>query len=246
MPLRVYTKEYYSAKKQIAHFFSYISLTIGAVLLFWSAYPFISFEIYAKLFIQRDLASPIANTKNIGSLTEAKSVLGTYNVYSSNLRDFVQADLWFPSKPQTVPPSKLEVKDYFLSIPKLNIVNAKVSVGGTDLAHNLVHYLPTTLPGENGNVAIFGHSALPYNYNSKDYRTIFTYLPSLEKGDKLFAKVGEKTFEYEVFDIFIVTPDQVSILDQKYDGAYMTTVTCVPPGGTQDRLVVRSKLVNTM
>ncbi|MEO6508579.1 MAG: sortase [Patescibacteria group bacterium] len=246
MALRVYTKEYYSAKKQAAHFFSYISLTVGAMMLFWSAYPFISFEIYSRLFIQRNIASPVSAGRAINSLADASSVLGSYNVYSSNLRDFVQADLWFPSKPQTAPPAKIDIKEYSISIPKLNIVNAKVSVGGTDLAHSLVHYLPTTLPGENGNVAIFGHSALPYNYDPKDYHKIFTFLPSLEKGDKIFAKVGDKTYEYEAFDIFIVTPDQVSILDQKYDAAYMTVVTCVPPGATTNRLVVRSKLVNTL
>lgn len=246
MALHVYTKEYYSAKKQLAHFLSYTSLTIGAVLLFWSAYPYISFEIYARLFIQRNIASPVSNGRAIASFADSKSVLGTTNVYSSNLRDFVQADLWFPSKPQITPPPKIEVKEYTLSIPKLNIVNAKVAVGGNDLANNLVHYLPTTLPGENGNVAIFGHSSLPYNYNQKNYKTIFTYLPSLEKGDKLFAKVGTKTYEYEVFDVFIVTPDQVSILEQKYDAPYLTAVTCIPPGSTVDRLVVRSKLVNTL
>jgi sortase A len=206
MALHVYAKEYYSAKKQAAHFLSYVSLTVGAVMLFWSAYPFISFEIYSRLFIQKNMASPISNGRAIAAFADASSVLGTYNVYSSNLRDFVQADLWFPSRPQTEPPAKINVKEYTLSIPKLNIVNAKVSVGGTDLAHSLVHYLPTTLPGENGNVAIFGHSALTYNYNPKDYRTIFSYLPSLEKGDKIYANVADKTYEYEVFDIFIVTP----------------------------------------
>lgn len=246
MALRVYTKEYYSAKRQAAHFLSYVSLTVGAVMLFWSAYPFISFEIFSRLFIQRNFSSPISVGRAINSFADASSVLGTYNVYSSNLRDFVQADLWFPSKPQITPPAKITVKEYTLSIPKLNIVNAKVSVGGTDLAHSLVHYLPTTLPGENGNVAIFGHSSLPYNYDPKDYHKIFTFLPSLEKGDKIYAKVGEKTYEYEVFDIFIVTPDQVSILDQNYDAAYMTTVTCVPPGSVEKRLVVRSKLIDTM
>ena len=246
MAITVYTKEYYSAKKQAAHFLSYLSLTVGALLLFWSVYPFISFEIYARLFIQRNLATPVSNNRNLASASDTNSVLGVSNVYSSNLRDFVQADQWFPSKPQTEPPAKIEIKEYYLSIPKLNIVNAKVAVGGTDLTRALVHYLPTTLPGENGNVAIFGHSSLPYNYNAKDYRTIFTYLPSVEKGDKIYAKVGNKSFEYEVFDIFIVTPDQVSILDQKYDASYMTVVTCVPPGSTQDRLVVRSKLVNTL
>jgi sortase A len=107
MALHVYAKEYYSAKKQAAHFLSYVSLTVGAVMLFWSAYPFISFEIYSRLFIQKNMASPISNGRAIAAFADASSVLGTYNVYSSNLRDFVQADLWFPSRPQTEPPPRL-------------------------------------------------------------------------------------------------------------------------------------------
>jgi sortase A len=41
-------------------------------------------------------------------------------------------------------------------------------------------------PGEYGNIVIFGHSTLPQLYNPKDYKTIFTYLPSLEKKDHIF------------------------------------------------------------
>jgi sortase A len=245
MALAIYAKETYSVKKKVAHLLSYISLTAGAALLFWAAYPYISFEIYSRLFIQQDIASPLPSNQTIGSLVEAKTVFTDYNVYSSNLRDFVQANLWFPSVQQTAPPPQIDVKEYFLTIPKLNIVNAKVSVGGLDLAHSLVHYLPTTLPGENGNVAVFGHSSLPFYYNPKDYKTIFTHLPSLEKGDKVYIKMGDKNFEYDIFDMFIVDPDQVSVLEQRYDDAYLSLITCVPPGSVANRLVVRAKLLHT-
>jgi sortase A len=241
MAIHVYKKEYYSAKKQVAHFFSYISLTVGTLLLFWSFYPFLSFQIYSKLFIQRDITSPIPAPRTITAM--AKGTMGTYNIYSSNLRDFVQADLWFPTKPQITPSQKLQVKDYTLSIPKLNIVNAKVAVGGEDLSKSLVHYIPTSLPGEAGNVAIFGHSALPFNYNPKDYRTIFTYLPSMEKGDKMYIKIGDQNLTYEVFDMFIVEPEEVSVLDQNYDDSYLTVVTCVPPGSIAERMIVRARIV---
>ncbi|QQG44745.1 MAG: sortase [Candidatus Roizmanbacteria bacterium] len=238
----VYIKEYYSVKKRMTEVISYISLVTGAILLFWSFYPIVSFEIYSRLFIQRDVLSPIPRSQLAFSLNTGGSVLGSYQIYSSNLRDFVQANLWFPTMSQTNTPSNIEIKEYYLTIPKLNIADAKVIVGGNDLSKSLIHYIPTTLPGEYGNVNIFGHSSLPQLYNSKDYKTLFTYLPSIEKGDKVIIKIGSIKYEYEAYDMFVVKPDQVSVLEQRYDAAYLTLITCVPPGTYWNRLVVKAKL----
>lgn len=241
MAIYVYKKEIYSQKKRMVQYFSYISLTLGCLLLFWSFYPVISFEIYSRLFIEQHFNSPIPRSQVVTSLEQANSVLGSYNVFSNNLRDFTNVSLWFPTKPQTAS-ANIKVKEYMLSIPKLNIKDAKVIVGGEDLKKSLVHYLPQSLPGEYGNVVIFGHSTLPQLYNPKNYTTIFTYLPSLEKSDKIYVKVKDEEYEYEVFDIFVVNPDQVSVLEQSTDASYITLITCVPPGTYWKRLVVRAKL----
>lgn len=242
MVLHVYVKENQSVKRQLVYALSYVSLIVGSLLLFWSFYPIISFEIYSRLFIEQNVISPVPQTAVVSSLKAADAVLGSYTVFSSNLRDFSQAKLWFPSKQQAGTEKKLAVKDYTITIPKINITDAKVTVGGEDLAKSLVHYIPTSLPGEYGNVAIFGHSSLPQLYNVKDYKTVFTYLPSVEKGDHVFVKVHDTTYDYQVFDMFVVNPEQVSVLEQKYDAAYLTIVTCVPPGTWWKRLVVRAKL----
>lgn len=238
-----YIKEENNLKKKVVLNLSYVSLTVGSLLLFWSFYPVISFEIYSRLFIQTKIVSPVPVSSLVSSLKEAGSVLGSYQVFSSNLKDFTQANLWFPSKPQLGLNAKITVKEYYLTIPKLNIFKTKVTVGGDDLTKSLVHYLPTSLPGEYGNVAIFGHSTLPQFYNSKDYKTIFTYLPSLEKGDKIIVNINNLEYQYEVYDMFVVKPEQVSVLEQKYDGSYLTLITCVPPGTWWNRLVVRTRLV---
>lgn len=237
-----YIKQHISVKKKISYYVSYFSLVIGTLLLFWSFYPILSFEIYSRLFIQRDVISPVPSSALATSITAAGSVLGSYNAFSNNLRDFIQADLWFPLTKQPSGNGNITIKEYALSIPKLNISDAKVSVGGEDLSKNLIHYIPTSLPGEFGNVAIFGHSTLPQLYNIKDYKTIFTYLPSLDKGDKIVVKVGNTKFEYEVYDMFVVKPDKVSVLEQKYDASYLTLVTCVPPGTYWNRLIIKAKL----
>lgn len=242
MALYRYVKKDNSPRKRVINYFSYISLTLGTVLLFWSFYPVISFEIYSRLFIQKKITSPIPRSEIVSSLEAANSILGSYTVLSSNLRDFTNANLWFPTKPQTVNTKKLDVKKYTLSIPKLGIKNARVVVGGKDLSKSLIHYLPKSLPGEYGNVVIFGHSTLPQLYNPKNYKTIFTYLPSLEKGDKIYIKVKGITYEYQAYEMFVVRPEQVSVLEQRNDASYLTLITCVPPGTYWNRLVVRAKL----
>lgn len=241
MAIYQYVKKDNSPKKKLVNYFSLISLTLGSLLLFWSFYPIVSFELYSRLFIQNGVASPVPKSDIISSLIQNSSVLGSHDVFSNNLRDFTQVKLWFPDNKQT-PINHLDLKSYSLSISKLNIKNAVVKVGEEDLSKSLVHYLPQTSPGNYGNVVIFGHSTLPQLYNPKDYKTIFTYLPSLQKSDKIDIQVNDIKYEYEVIDMFVINPDQVSVLDQKTDAAYLTLITCVPPGTYWKRLVVRAKL----
>ncbi|MFA6017300.1 MAG: sortase [Patescibacteria group bacterium] len=243
MALHVYLKKkQYTAKKKTVNFVSYIFLITGALLLFWSFYPIVSFTIYSKLFLKNDINAPISEQNTASSLKNANSILGAFSIFSNNLRDYTQASIWFPASPQLNHPSQLTVKEYSLSIPKLNIKKARVVVGGEDLAKSLVHYLPQSLPGEYGNVAIFGHSTLPQLYNPKDYKTIFTYLSSLEKGDKIYINIGEFEYQYEVTTMFIVKPQNISVLEQKKDDSYITLITCEPPGTWLERLVVTAKL----
>ncbi len=242
MALYQFRKENNSPRRQAIHMGSYASLTIGSLLLFWSFYPIISFEIYSRLFIENRINSPVPHSNTVSSLLQANSVLGSYNVFSNNLRDFTQAKLWFPTLKQAGALANLPVKSYNITIPKIGIKNANVTVGGEDLAKSLVHYLPRSLPGEFGNVVIFGHSTLPQLYNVKDYKTIFTYLPSLNKGDEIIIKMGDTSYRYEVYDMFVVKPDQISVLEQATDNSYITLITCVPPGTYWNRLVVKAKL----
>lgn len=244
MALYIYRKEDV-VRKKVVNYFSYLSVTLGSLFLFWAFYPVLSFEIYSRLFIQKEVLNPLPTSPIASSIKLANSVLGAQSVFSNNLRDFTQASLWFPTKTQKIPLKKLTVKEYYLSIPRLNIEKAKVIVGGEDLSKSLIHYLPTTIPGENGNVVIFGHSTLPQLYNTKDYKTIFTYLSSLEEGDKIIVKMGDTHYEYEVYEMFVVKPDQVSVLEQRYDASYLTLITCVPPGTYWNRLVVRAQLTNS-
>lgn len=240
--MHVYLKENTSPKRKAINYVSYVALSCGLLLLFWAFYPVLSFELYSRFILPKNMRSPLPASSLASSISEAGAVLGSSNVFSSNLRDFTEAHLWFSGNAQEQTRSTFSVNEYALTIPKLNITKARVVVGGDDLTKSLVHYLPKTMPGEFGNVAIFGHSTLPQLYNEKDYKTIFTYLPSLEKGDKILIQVGDLEYEYEVYDMFVVNPDKISVLDQQRDAAYLTLVTCVPPGTSWKRLVIKARL----
>lgn len=243
MAIHVYIKENHVVRKKVINYASYISLIIGAFFLFWSFYPVLSFELYSRFYMQDTNLSPIPSSDLASSLKQASSVLGSYNVYSNNVRDFTQAHLWFPLQSSSTVVTNVDIKEYTISIPKLNITKARVVVGGEDLSRSLVHYLPKSLPGEYGNVAIFGHSTLPQLYNITDYKTIFTYLPSLEKNDVILIQLGDLEYEYQVTDMFVVMPDKISVLEQNFDASYLTLITCVPPGTYWKRLVIKAKLV---
>lgn len=226
MALYAYKKKKVSNKDIIINRLSRLSIIVGVLLLFWALYPVISFEVYSKFFI-----------KNQAKISDTDS---------NKLQDLTKASLWFPSVNSKVISQNINVKEYSLTIPKLNIENAKVIVGGEDLKKSLIQFVPTSLPGENGNVVILGHSTLPQLYNTKDYKTIFTYLSSLKEGDQVEVKLGDQTFVYKVYEIFVVKPDQVSVLNQKFDDSYLTLITCVPPGTYWNRLIVKAKLVDSI
>lgn len=243
MPLRIYLKENTSKKRKAINYISYITLGLGVLLLFWSFYPVLSFELYSRFILKNGIESPVPLTNSAASVRDSQSVLGSSDAFSSNLKDFTQAHLWFPGKQTEGKKMETGIQYYSLTIPKLNITKARVVVGGDDLTKSLIHYIPRSMPGEFGNVSIFGHSTLPQLYNEKDYKTIFTYLPSLQKGDSILIEVGDLEYEYEIYDMFVVSPDKVSVLDQQYDASYLTLVTCVPPGTFWKRLIIKAKLL---
>ena len=240
MAIYVYKKKKVNPHRRLITGISYASMIIGSLFLFWSLYPMLFFEMYSYINLSKKPASPLPEYSS-SFISNYNSALGISSILSTNLSDYTKAGVWFPSISQLVN-TDIKVKQYTLSIPRLNITQAKVIVGGSDLLKGLVHYAPRSLPGIPGNVAIFGHSTLPQlAKRGNDYRSIFTYLPSMERGDKIYATIDGTSYEYKVIDIFVVDPDEVSVLEPT-DDVMMNLVTCVPPGSLNKRLVVKAKM----
>lgn len=156
--------------------------------------------------------------------------------------DYTKPSSWFPTAPE-LPPRPSKISHYTLSIEKLGIEKAIVEIGGDDIMKTLVQYSGTALPGQYGNVVIFGHSVLPQFFSPKNYKTIFATLPTLEKGDEILVDFDGILYRYQVTEMIEVDPSDVSVLAQYYDDRYLSLVTCVPPGTYLRRLVVRARLI---
>lgn len=106
------------------------------------------------------------------------------------------------------------------------------------LEGGIVHYPTTVRPGQKGNAAYFGHSSNNI-FNPGKYKFAFVKLHELVPGDIFYLTYEGKVYSYKVFDKQIVTPDQVSVLNNVEDKtATATLITCDPPGTALNRLVV--------
>jgi len=135
-----------------------------------------------------------------------------------------------------------EVKTYSLTIPKLKITSARVELGGGNLNKALIAWPDSALPGNYGNNIIFGHSELPQFASTKSYAGMFTFLMDLAQGDEVFLDYDNIRYRYLVIDKYVVTPADLDVLEQRFDAAYVTLITCVPPGTVWKRGIVKARL----
>jgi sortase A len=123
-----------------------------------------------------------------------------------------------------------------IEIPSINLSQGLVE-GITDdvLQYYLGHFENSAMPGEKGNFAVAGHRV-------SDYSEAFVNLYKTEIGDKIIVKANKKEYVYEITDNFIVSPEDVSVLDDTEE-ATITLVTCTV--GAKERVIVKGKLVET-
>lgn len=213
-------------------------LMFGGLFLFISVlFPIIQFQIeYSSKFNQ------IINPLSSQFYNRSGSVLGEIN----NNTDYTQLSSWFINDSGVTVPSidTVAYASYTISIPKLKIDAANVLVGSSDLKKSLIQYPQTALPGQFGSPVIFGHSVLPQFYNPKSYLTIFSTLYKLKTGDEIYIDYDSVHYKYVVSEMYEVQPTDLSVLEQRFDGRYLTLITCSPPGTILRRLVIKAQIAD--
>ncbi len=108
-----------------------------------------------------------------------------------------------------------------------------------DLQNGVVHYPDTAIPGQEGNVAIFGHSSGQW-WAPGNYKFVFTLLDKVKIGDKIFIDYHGTRYIYRVYDSFVVAPTNLSVLNQS-SNHMLTLITCTPVGTSAKRLIIRAQ-----
>ncbi len=240
MSLEIYAKDlpssyFFSSKtpKIDRYFYALISL-VGIFSIIFALWPLVAWQVRTMPKLTSAISAiPVPQSE----------VLSKSSGYVQNVQVIKDPDgfSYFTTnyKPQGPRP-----KEFYITIPKLKILDAVVKVDNLNLNQNLSHFPGSALPGEVGNVFITGHSVLPQFNDPKNYSTIFTKLPDLEIGDKVEVTVEGKTSEYLVQYAKVIDPQDVSVLAPiSAYGKNLTLMTCVPPGTSLKRLVVVTSLI---
>ncbi|HWT56195.1 MAG TPA: sortase [Candidatus Microsaccharimonas sp.] len=131
-------------------------------------------------------------------------------------------------------------------IPKINVeIPVDYSQTTTDenqienaLEGGVVHYPTTSVPGQNGNAAFFGHSSNNI-FNKGKYKFAFVLLHTLVPGDTFYLTYNSKVYVYKVITKTVVDPSDVEVLNPVAgQTATATLITCDPPGTSLHRLVI--------
>ena len=129
----------------------------------------------------------------------------------------------------------------YISIPKIN-QELPVYHGTSEgvLAIAVGHVQGTSLPvgGETTHSVVSAHRGLPS-------AVLFTHLDRMEPGDTFSFTILDRTIVYEVDQIRIVEPDDLSLIGIEEGREYCTLLTCTPYGINTQRLLVRGHQIDT-
>jgi len=238
----IYLKKNRASEKldpRIKKIFATGFFVFGLFLFVSAVFPILQFQIeYSSKFGQ------ILNPLSTAFYNQSGSILG-----NNSPADFTQLSNWFITNDHTDPANSSILNNnsdisYKISIPSLKIQDAVVKVGGEDLKKSLIQYPQTALPGQLGNGIVFGHSVLPQFFNPKSYLSIFSTLYRLKLGDQIFIDYDNIRYKYLIEEMFEVSPTDLSVLEQRYDGRYFSLITCSPPGTVLRRLVIKAQIAD--
>lgn len=129
---------------------------------------------------------------------------------------------------QTDAMARLRVPDADIDLPVYH------GTGDNVLQHGVGHLYGTTMPvgGENTHSVLTGHTGLAT-------ATLFDHLVDLVEGEVFYIDVLGQTLAYQIDQIKIIEPTEVSDLSRVEGGDYVTLLTCYPYAVNSHRLIVR-------
>ena len=169
---------------------------------------------------------------------ERKAMLDAAHAYNERL--VTNSDRWHMTDEQkreydaTLDVTGTGIMGY-VTIPRIK-VKLPVYHGTSDGVLQIAagHLAGTSLPvgGATTHAVVSGHTGLPS-------ARLLTGLDELKKGDTFAFHVLDETYTYQVDQISVVLPSEISKLNIEPGADYATLITCTPYGVNSHRLLVR-------
>lgn len=217
-------------------------LSIFSIISLFSIYIYAEYDRNKEEEISEDILSFIANGETnddttISSYENAIVVRITQEIETEreNIEEIEeQLQLATATSTYTAPNGKKYETIGVVKIPKFNITYPILSQTTDALMKVAPCKFHGASPNEVGNLCIIAH-----NYRRKG--VFFSDVPDLENGDIVeIQDLSQRTIQYEVYDVHIVMPDNVSDTSQKTNGRKeVTLITCTD--NSEQRVIVRCK-----
>ena len=200
------------------------------------AYPSVA-DWWNRMHQSYAVAGYVAKTNDM-SKAEKKKLLDAAHAY--NLKLAANSDRWHMTDEQkheyneTLDVTGTGIMGY-VTIPRIK-VKLPVYHGTSDGVLQIAagHLAGTSLPvgGATTHAVVSGHTGLPS-------ARLLTGLDELQKGGTFAFHVLDETYTYQVDQISVVLPSEISKLNIESGADYATLITCTPYGVNSHRLLVR-------
>lgn len=197
---------------------SVIFLILGILIIL---YPFIS-----KILNQNNLNSVVSDYKQQIQKEDKEKIdkqKQEYDNYNKSLINNYKVDLLESGK--------------LLGYIEINKINVNLPIyEGTDdktLLKGIGHLEKTSLPTTN-----YAYHAIFVGHTGITSKKIFDDLPKLEIGDEFSVIILNERFNFRIYNIKKVLPNQTKDLKIKEDKKIVTLVTCIPKYVNSHRLLI--------
>jgi sortase A len=212
-------------------------MSIFAICLLFSYYIYAEYDKGKSEEVSKDILAQLEQdqSKNKNDST-TKNIVNDVLIVSLDAERSEEASTDINENIQTSNYTANDGKEYsseaVLEIPSLNITYPVLSETSEELLKISVNKYWGPNPNEIGNYCVVGH-----NYKNGK---MFGKLSQMENGDVAILTANNKSVSYEVYDKYVVEPDDVSCTSQLTKGKReLTLITCTNYG-TQ-RLVVKCR-----
>lgn len=225
-------------KKRKTNIILLVSFFIGlSVLLYPSVSSYWNSKTQTKAIIDYEAMLAAYKPEDYSAIfAEADQYNQALSKLSTPLLDYAQLDdrYW-----RTLDISGTGMMGY-LTVPKISQELPVYHGTGDDvLAIAVGHMEGSSLPvgGESTHSVVSAHRGLPS-------AVLFTYLDRMEIGDTFYFTILDRTITYEVDQIRIVEPNDISLVGIEPGKDYCTLLTCTPYGINTQRLLVRGHQID--